>query len=124
MTKESKTKTIEEILDSIKGKENREKIEKIFDTCLKSINCEDTEWKAFKVYSPSVPLMKTILKAMAPEYIMAIADELGDISSEEVKISLVKAKETSIWTVRRNDTEMIVVISISEKRLKKLQKKL
>ena len=125
MARESKTKTIRELLLSI-GEEDkalRTEIEKTFDACQRQICNEKVKWREFKVYLPSIPLMENILKAKAAEYIMAVSDKI-DSQIKVVKISLKKDKETAIWTVRTNGAELFVSISISNKRLRELKEKI
>ena len=123
MTKEAKTKTIEEILKGMEDAKEvaRDEIEITVDACLEAICCKEVDWKSFRVYESSVPIMKNMLKAMAVEYFLVIADEVRDLDVE-VKIALKKAKKSSVWMVPVNHSEIVAVISISDKCYKNLQK--
>ena len=119
-----KTKTINEILETVENEKSRKEVAETIDRGLKSFGCSSNNWRNFEVYEASIKLMKILLEAKATEYIIAIADKADEAELSDVKIIVQKEKETSIWTMKWNQIEFMVVLSVSDKRLKQLQKSL
>lgn len=123
MAKKMTTATLNEILENL-DEQLRLEIETTINRGLKSIGCNTNSWKNFEVYEKSIKLIELLFKARATEYIMAIADKADEAGLEEVKIIAQKEKETSITSVKWNKVEFMVVLSISDKRIKQLKKSL
>ncbi len=122
----TKTKKISEILQEVEETKRNEIIE-LMDTCLKSICCDNIDWKEIQVFMPSCETVKMMLESLTPEYLMTVCDKVNqkDDTHQNVKISVLKGqKETSIFTINQNIDTMLVYISISNKRLKEIEKKL
>ncbi len=122
----TKTKKISEILQEVEETKRNEIIE-LMDTCLKSICCDNVDWKEIQVFMPSCETVKMMLESLTPEYLMTVCDKVNqkDDTQQNVKISVLKGqKETSIFTINQNIDTMLVYISISNKRLKEIEKKL
>lgn len=122
----TKTKKISEILQEVEETKRNEIIE-LMDTCLKSICCDNVDWKEIQVFMPSCETVKMMLESLTPEYLMTVCDKVNqkDDTHQNVKISVLKGqKETSIFTINQNIDTMLVYISISNKRLKEIEKKL
>lgn len=120
----TKTKKISEILQEVEETKRNEIIE-LMDTCLKSICCDNIDWKEFQVFIPSCEMVKMMLESLTPEYLMTVCDNVNLDTHQHVKISVLKGqKETSIFTINQNIDTMLVYISISNKRLKEIEKKL
>lgn len=123
MAKKEKTMTIQQILETIE--ENvRKDVEVTIDKGLKSFGCSTNTWRNFEVYETSVKLMKLLLEARAVEYVIAIADKVDEACLSEAKIVVKKEKQTEIWSMVWNKLELMVVLSISDKRLKQLRNSL
>lgn len=123
--KESKTTTIAQILENLE-EEKRNIITTLYDECMKSICCENIQWTAFECFTPSCKMMELMLNALAPEYIMAVADKLNqeENTKKTVKITFVITKdETSVYTINQNFDTILVYISLSKKRVKELKQK-
>lgn len=122
----TKTKKISEILQEVEETKRNEIIE-LMDTCLKSICCDNVDWKEIQVFMPSCETVKMMLESLTPEYLMTVCDKVNqkDDTHQNVKISVLKGqKETSIFTINQNIDTMLVYISISNKRLKEIEKRL
>lgn len=122
----TKTKKISEILQEVEETKRNEIIE-LMDTCLKSICCDNIDWKEIQVFMPSCETVKMMLESLTPEYLMTVCDKVNqkDDTHQNVKISVLKGqKETSIFTINQNIDTMLVYISISNKRLKEIEKRL
>lgn len=124
MAKKEKTKKISEILETIENEQIRKDVAVTIDKGLKTFGCDTSTWREFKVYESSVKLMKLLLEARAVEYVIAIADKADEAGVSEAKIAVQKAKQTEIWSMVWNKLELMVVLSISDKRVKQLQNSL
>lgn len=123
--KESKTTTMEVLLKDLR-KEKQKEVTKLIETCMKAICCEGADWKKFQVFNPSCEMMRTMLNALAPEYLMAIADKVNQKENPDriVKISILPTKkETSVYTINQNSDVTLAYISLSDKRRKELEEK-
>ena len=116
------TQKISEIMETMDA-QLRKEVEMMIDRGLKTFGC-CINWRDFKVYEASVKLMKLLLDAKAVEYIIAIADKADEAGLTDVKIVVKKEKETAIWSMNWNRIELMVVLSISDKRVKQLQNSL
>lgn len=118
-------KTIEKLLEELE-EEKQKQIITICDECMNIICCQGIEWRKFEIFNPSCEMMKTMLNALAPEYLMAIADKVNQMENPDriVKISILPTrKETSVYTINQNSDVTLAYISLSDKRRKELEKK-
>lgn len=123
--KETRTKTIAQILCGFE-EEKRKEIVEVFDNCVQAICCEEIAWENFEVFEPSCKDVKKILKSLTPEYIMTICDKVNlcDVLPK-VKITILHdKKETSISTINLNIDTMLIYVSISNKRWAEIEKKI
>lgn len=121
--KVARTKTIEKILSEFQDSKQKE-ITQFYEQCFKQICCEDIQWKKFECFIPSCEMMKEVLSASAPEYIMAIADIINqqENTGKTVRITFINTKaETSIYTINQNGDTILVYISLSKEIRKQLK---
>ena len=98
------TTTLEQLLKELE-EERRKEVEDLFDECMKLICCGAIEWRKFECFHPSCETMKLMLNALAPEYLMVIADKINQQENKEriVRITFINSKkETSVYTVNQN----------------------
>lgn len=123
--KELTTTTIEKLLEELEEKKRNEVVT-LYDECMKSICCENIQWKNFECFNPSCETMKMTLNALAPEYIMVIADKINQQENKErtVRIAFVNTKEpTSVYTVNQNADITLAYISLSRERKRELEER-
>lgn len=100
--------------------ENRKEVEKTIDACMRSINCEEVDWKEFAVYDSSCELLQKILQNLAIEFLMPIAEKAREEKERKVIIFCNEAKkeDDEIWFVRVNSTDLHATITLSSETIK------
>lgn len=103
--------------------ENRKELEKIMEACMKSICCEDVEWKEFNVYDSSSELMSKILQNLLVEFLLPIAEREREEKREIIILcNEWTEKKDEIWFVNVNAEKTYATISLSQQTAKKLTK--
>lgn len=120
MSKKNRTVTIEQILADFDEEEKKE-IVSTYEYCMNTICAEKLNWLKFQVFLPGKELMRMMLEAKTPEFLMAIADEIlsEQIKANSIKIVAKRAKKESVDIFSYNGN-VIATISISKKMLRKL----
>ena len=114
---------IKDILNEFKESERKE-IEATVNECMKSICCEEVEWKEFCVYEICSELFKKMLQKLQISFLLPIAESARDEIKREVMIFcyITKQKEDRIYCVRSNSNKIHWMISLSKKTAKDLEK--
>lgn len=125
---EKNVKKIEKMLGEIKEEAKRIEITKTFDACIKAIGCETVNWKEFYVYESSEDVIKDMLLAMEPQYIMLICEQMKMAGNEErnVKICVIsdkKEEDVQVWSTKGNLDILLAMVEISPKVRKYLREK-
>lgn len=111
--------------DIIEKISNRSEVEKTMDACIKSIGCEQVNWKEFFVYDSSADLVEEILENLSIEFLLPIVEKSKKEPEREVIIfcSKVDEKDDEIWFVHVNSTELHATINLSAKTVRYISKK-
>lgn len=111
--------------DIIEKISNRSEVEKTMDACIKSIDCEQVEWKEFFVYDSSADLVEKILENLSIEFLLPIVEKSKKEPERDVIIFCSQAGEKTdeIWFIHVNSTELHATINLSAKTVKYISKK-
>lgn len=118
------TLKIVQILDSIEETYRKEVI-KTFEECMRAICCENIDWQAFEIFTTSQEIVKNMLLALSPEYIMAVSDLINQRDGEKciVKIAFQVKDKEEIFAVKQSSDTFIVNVQITNKQYMLLEEK-
>lgn len=105
---------IKEIMEKI-SEEKRGEVEETVNACMKSICCENVNWKEFSVYESSSNIMQEILENLAIEFLLPIAEVAREEPEREIVVfcNIVSKKEDDIWFVRVKSKQLHATINLS-----------
>lgn len=116
---------IEEIIARFEEKERKEIVGTI-ECCMEAICCEKVNWKTFEVYEKSVDTMEKVLKNLAIEFLLPIAERVREEDYiEEVLIicSTTNSKTDEIGCIKFTPSQLYATIRLSPKTRKALELK-
>lgn len=106
---------IKDILAKLTEEEQKEAMSTV-NSCMRSICCENVKWMEFVVYDQSAELMRKIIKKLAIEFLLPIAEIAREEQGCEITIfcNCSDAKYDDIWHVRVNKSKIYVTINLSK----------
>ena len=130
--KEEKTKTLEQIIDSLPEDQRRE-INILLSDLINRMNIRFVNWRNFKVYDSCEKSLKTIL-IYSPEYVVALVKEAAKAMGKRmhtnelkdmykiVKVIVQLDNADEIFTVGNNEV-LYSYIFVTKAKMKKMEEK-
>lgn len=120
-------KRISEILETIE-EEERQEIVKTYDSCIEAICCEEIDWQSFIVDKASEGVLKEMLIAMEPQYIMMVCDQIKEKKVQDGEVEIIingkKEEDVQVLSKQSHSNEMVALIEITQGFKRYLKKKI